>query len=271
MIRTAQACMEAALEVAVLAGASAHGYFGRSIAIDRKGDGTPVTEADRRAEAVAREWIEARFPEDGILGEELGAIREQAPRCWLIDPIDGTKSFVRGVPLWGSLVAVLEDGEVLAGAACFPALRETLAAAVGCGCWWNGARCAVSDVADLGRATVLTTDERFDRRPGRREGWLELAQGAGLSRTWGDCAGYLLVATGRAEVMVDPVLAPWDAAPFVPIVEEAGGRLTDWNGNRGLGGEGLIATNAALAREARRRLGCPSAPARDIAQKETRS
>jgi histidinol phosphatase-like enzyme (inositol monophosphatase family) len=260
--------MEAVLEVAGRAGLAAHESFGRSIAIDWKGDGSPVTEADRRAERVAREWIEARFPGDGILGEEFGAIRADAPRRWIIDPIDGTKSFVRGMPLWGSLVAVVEQDRVVAGAACFPALRETLTAAPACGCWWNGARCSVSAVADLGRATVLTTDERFAGRPKRREGWIRLAEAAGLSRTWGDCFGYLLVATGRAEVMVDPVLAPWDAAPFVPILDEAGGVFTDWEGRRSFDGGSAIATNAALGREARQRLGCPS-PERT--REETRS
>lgn len=119
-------------------------------------------------------------------------------------------------------------------------------------------RCGVSGVADLGRATVLATDERFVAHPARREGWLRLAGAAAMSRTWGDCYGYLLVATGRAEVMVEPgALSPWDAAPLVPIIEEAGGVFTDWDGDHGfVGGGGAIATNAALATDARRALGC---------------
>jgi histidinol phosphatase-like enzyme (inositol monophosphatase family) len=249
--------MEAALEAARRAGDLALRFFGRNLPVDRKPDGTPVTEADREAERVAREWIESRFPADGILGEEHGAIRQEAPRRWLLDPIDGTKSFIRGVPLWGSLVAVVEADRVLAGAAYYPALGERLTAAPGRGCWWNGVRCGVSDVADLGRATVLASDERFEARPAWRDGWLRLAATAAVSRTWGDCYGYLLVATGRAEVMVDTVLSPWDAAPLVPIIEEAGGVLTDWDGNRGFGGgSGAIATNSRLAAEARRALGC---------------
>lgn len=249
--------MEAALEAARRAGDLALRFFGRSIPVERKADGTPVTEADREAENVAREWIASRFPSDGILGEEHGLIRPEAPRRWLLDPIDGTRSFIRGVPLWGSLAAVVEADRVLAGAAYFPALGERLAAAPGGGCWWNGVRCGVSGVADLGGATVLATDERFVAHAARRDGWLRLATTAAVSRTWGDCYGYLLVATGRAEVMVDTVLSPWDAAPLVPIIEEAGGVFTDWEGNRNWsGGGGAIATNAALAEDARRSLGC---------------
>lgn len=256
MDETPDGLTEAALEAARRAGDLALRFFGRQIPVDRKADGSPVTEADREAERVAREWLESRFPADGILGEEHGAIRREAPRRWLIDPIDGTKSFIRGVPLWGSLVALVEADRVLAGAAYYPALGERLAAAPGRGCWWNGVRCGVSGVAELGRATVLATDERFVAHPARREGWLRLAGAAAVSRTWGDCYGYLLVATGRAEVMVDPVLSPWDAAPLKPIIEEAGGVFTDWDGSHGFGGDSAIATNAALAADARRALGC---------------
>jgi histidinol phosphatase-like enzyme (inositol monophosphatase family) len=250
--------MEAALEAARRAGDLALRFFGRRLPLEQKADGSPVTEADREAERVACEWIASRFPADGILGEEHGLIRQEAPRRWLVDPIDGTKSFVRGVPLWGSLVALVEADRVLAGAAYFPALGERLAAAPGRGCWWNGVRCGVSDVAELGRATVLATDERFADHPARREGWLRLAGAAAVSRTWGDCYGYLLVATGRAEVMVGggSALSPWDAAPLKPIIEEAGGVFTDWDGHRDFAGGSGIATNAALAADARRALGC---------------
>jgi histidinol-phosphatase len=259
----AQVLTEAALEAARAAGAVALRGFGHGLEVEIKGDGSPVTEADRSAERAAREWIAARFPDDGILGEEHGMERGKAPRRWLIDPIDGTRSFVRGVPLWGSLVALVEGERVLAGAAVFPALGEAIAASPGGGAWWNGARCSVSRVADLVHATVLTTDAVMavaSQAPGdlaaRREGWQRLAERAAMSRTWGDCYGYLLVATGRAEVMVDPVLAPWDAAALVPIIEEAGGAFTDWRGERSFTGGSAIATNAALAAGARRVLGC---------------
>ena len=251
--------MEAAAEVSRIAGDIALRHFRTALTVESKADGSPVTIADRGAERSAREWIEARFPHDGILGEELGVTRPDAARRWIVDPIDGTKSFVRGVPLWGTLVAVVErdEGEerVVAGAAYFPALDETIAAATGAGSWWNGARCSVSRVAAMGEATVLTTDERFRHAPERLEAWGALADRALLSRSWGDCYGYLLVATGRAEVMVDGVLSAWDAAPFLPIIEEAGGVFTDWAGKRSVFGGDAIASNAALASTARRLLG----------------
>lgn len=253
--------LEATQELARRAGAVAHRFFRAaktsSLAVERKRDGSPVTEADRTAEQAARDWIVSRFPDDGILGEELETLRPEAPRRWVIDPIDGTKSFVRGVPLWGTLVAVCEGETVLAGAACFPALDETIAAAPGLGCWWNGTRAAVSHVREASAATVLTTDERFTERAEYREGWQRLAARALVCRSWGDCYGYLLVATGRADVMVDPVMSPWDAAALMPIVTEAGGVFTDWNGRSTAFGGHVVATNAALAREARTLLGVP--------------
>jgi histidinol phosphatase-like enzyme (inositol monophosphatase family) len=251
--------MEAAAELARIAGDVALRHFRSTLVVEAKTDGSPVTIADRGAERAAREWIDAHFPDDGILGEELGIARPDAPRRWILDPIDGTKSFIRGVPLWGSLVALVErEGDVsrvLAGAAYFPALGESLVAAPGAGSWWNGARCLVSDVAKMEEATVLTTDELFRHAPERLGAWNALAGRALLSRSWGDCYGYLLVATGRAEVMVDGILSPWDAAAFLPIIEEAGGVLTDWTGKRTPFGGDAIASNAALASTTRRLLG----------------
>lgn len=242
--------MEGALEVATIAAGVALRHFRSELAVESKHDGSPVTIADRDAEWAARQWIERRFPGDGILGEEHGLTRESARRRWILDPIDGTKSFVRGVPLFGSLVAVVEGETVLAGAASYPALGESLCAAPACGCWHDGARCGVSSVATLSTALVLTSDERLYAA---REwsGWRRLVDAAGVSRTWGDCYGYLLVATGRAEAMVDPMMQPWDAACFLPIIEEAGGVFTDWSNRRTAFGGCTIATNRALAVEAR--------------------
>ena len=243
--------MHAAAEVARIAGEVAVRHFDRAIEVERKADGTPVTAADRGAERAAREWIERRFPADGILGEEFGAVRPDAPRRWLLDPIDGTKSFVHGVPFWGTLVAVVEGDVVLAGAAEFAALGQSLVAAPGLGCWWNGARCHVSDVATLADATALTTDERFPGEPAKRAGWERLVARTGLSRSWGDCYGYLLVATGRAEAMLDPVLHLWDSACLQPIITEAGGRFTSWEGKETASGGSAVATNARVAAEVR--------------------
>ncbi|GAC1647590.1 MAG: inositol monophosphatase family protein [Gemmatimonadaceae bacterium] len=246
--------LQAAAEVARLAGDVALRYWRTGVAVETKADGSPVTLADRSAEAAARAWIEARFPGDGVLGEELGLVRGEARRCWILDPIDGTKTFVRGVPLWGTLVAVAEGERVLAGAAYFPPIAELVVAAPGEGCWWNERRASVSLVTAIADATVLTTDERFRRTPHCIDGWARLTKEAYMSRSWGDCYGYLLIATGRAEVMVDGIVGAWDTAAFEPIVTEAGGVFTDWSGAATAFGGSAIATNAGVAIEARRLL-----------------
>jgi histidinol phosphatase-like enzyme (inositol monophosphatase family) len=252
-----QLLMEAALECATAAGGVALRHFRSRLDVERKPDGSPVTIADREAEQRAREWIGRRFPQDGILGEEFGIERPQARRRWVLDPIDGTITFVRGVPLWGTLVAVIEEERVLAGAAVFPAVGERLCAAPGRGCWASGSRVHVSTVSELEDATLLVTDERFRRHEERAARWRTLAGRAKVARTWGDCYGYLLVATGRAEVMVDDALSVWDAAVLQPLIEEAGGVFTDWTGRRaGLVGD-AIATNAALAETVRHTLVAP--------------
>lgn len=251
MTATDDTLLDAVQEVAHVAGEIAAHHFGTRLDVEMKHDGSPVTVADREAERAARAWIEQRFPEDGILGEEFGITRPEARRRWVLDPIDGTRTYMRGVPLYGSLVAVLDGEDVLAGAAYFPSLGELLAAAPGCGCWWNGTLAHVSAISSVTGAMVLTTDERFPHDGARRRSWDRLADQAALSRSWGDCYGYLLVATGRAEAMVDGMLSPWDAAAFLPIIEEAGGVFTDWTGRRTIFGGNAIATNRALADTAR--------------------
>jgi histidinol phosphatase-like enzyme (inositol monophosphatase family) len=247
--------MEAASDVARVAGDIAHSFFRTPLDVRKKSDGSPVTIADQSAESAARTWIEKRFPADIIVGEEFGATGGSGSKRWIIDPIDGTKTFVRGVPLWGTLIAVVEGEEVKAGAAYFPALGEMLCAAQGEGCWWNGVRAWVSPVETLAEAMVLTTDERYSAAPEHLEAWQRLGRGAGMQRSWGDCYGYLLVATGRAEVMTDPQLSEWDAAALMPAVTEAGGVFTDWSGKATAFGGSAIATNRALAVEARATLG----------------
>ena len=248
---SSQSLMQAVAEVARAAGLIALTSHGRHLNVETKSDGSPVTIADRAAEQHARAWIEKHFPDDGILGEEFGFTRPEARRRWILDPIDGTKSYIRGVPLWGTLVAIAEGDNVLAGAAFFPVIDELVVAARSCGCWWNGRACEVSKVGDLAQATVLATDERFPEHRSRRDAWQHLARRAAISRTWGDCYGYLLVATGRAEVMVDDIVSAWDSAAIQPIIEEAGGILTDWTGKPTAFGGDVIATNALLARTVR--------------------
>lgn len=239
--------LDFAVELAWRAGRIALAHYQTGIAVEAKSDTSPVTEADRAAERLLRDLIEARFPHDGIVGEEYGTLRENAERRWILDPIDGTRSFVRGVPLFGSLVALEERGNPVVGVMHFPGLGETVYAATGEGCWWDGRRARVSPVGSVADALVLTTDVENIERTGRRDGWDRLRRKAGTTRTWGDCYGHALVATGRAEAMVDPIMSIWDAAALRPIIEEAGGVFTDWNGAPTHDGGSAISTNAALA------------------------
>jgi histidinol-phosphatase len=236
----------AAQELAVGAGSITLKHFGKVLGSETKGDGTPVTVADVAAETFLRKEIGRRFPDHGILGEEFGLTNPDAPVRWILDPIDGTRSFMRGIPIYGVLVGIEVEAAPAVGVAHFPALRETVAAAAGQGCHWNGQPARVSSIADLGAAAVLTTDPALLLEGPMGEGWERLIRHASLARTWGDCYGHALVATGRAEVMIDPVLSPWDAAPFIPILEEAGGRFTDQAGIPRLDGGSGISTNGIL-------------------------
>jgi histidinol-phosphatase len=242
--------MDFGVEVAWRAGRATLAHYQTGIAADTKPDRSPVTAADRAAEQTARQLIETRFPADAILGEEEGESREGAERRWIIDPIDGTRAFVRGVPFFGVLIALEIEAEAVLGVMHFPALGETVYAARGLGCWWDGRRARVSGVDRLDDALVLTTDVNIAHHH-RAAGWDRLRAGAGLARTWGDCYGYALVATGRAEAMVDPVLSIWDAAALVPIIEEAGGVYSAWDGTGGHRQDSAVATNAALASRVR--------------------
>lgn len=234
--------LQATLELAERTAAVAMAQFGHRLEVEHKADGSPVTVADRAAEATAREWVREHFPEDGFVGEEGGSERPDARRRWIVDPIDGTKAFVRGVPLWGSLVALAEGDTILAGACVLPAVGERLVAARGEGAFWNGVRARVSTVANLPAATVLCTD--VARLPAAVRSVLDAAA---IARTWGDCYGHVLVATGRAEAMLDPVLAGWDAAALLPIVDEAGGVAVAFDGRRSAFAGSLCSSNAALA------------------------
>jgi histidinol-phosphatase len=239
--------LQAMTELARAVGDAALARFKSHLTVETKADGSPVTEADRGAERVAREWLERRFPKDGILGEEHGTVRPEARRLWIIDPIDGTKAFVRGVPLWATLIALAEDDAILAGAVYCPAAGEMVVAARGEGAWWNGVRSQVSAVNTLSQATIVTSDDRFFDRPDRADRWSALSAAVSVSRTWGDGFGYLLVATGRAEVMVDSQMQVWDSAAPYAVITEAGGTFTDWTGRSTAFGGGAIATNLGIA------------------------
>lgn len=242
-----------AIEVAFRAGRSTLAHFQTGVSVEAKADASPVTVADRDAEQAVRRMISQRFPDDGLLGEEFGAEREDAPRRWIIDPIDGTRSFVRGVPLYGVLIALEKEGRPVLGVIHLPALDETICAGRGIGCWWNGRRARVSGVARLGDAMLLTSDVAILEDSGQSDGWHRLTAAGATTRTWGDCYGYALVATGRAEAMFDAGLSLWDVAALPTIIEEAGGVITDWEGRPDHTSGRIIATNAALAGEIRNR------------------
>lgn len=224
-------------------------YFGGLVDHDAKGDGSPVTIADREAEELIRGRIEERYPEHGVLGEEFGTSQPDARVRWILDPIDATRSFMRGVPLYGVLIGIEVDGEAAVGVAHYPPLCETVAAGAGLGCTWNGAPCRVSPVSRIEDAVVLTTDVERILTSQPDPGWRTLQQRAAFSRTWGDCYGHALVATGRAEVMVDPIMKPWDAGPFLTILTEAGGRFTTRDGEATIHGGSGISTNGVLHEE----------------------
>jgi histidinol phosphatase-like enzyme (inositol monophosphatase family) len=241
---TLQELLTVAIDAARAGGRRTRAYFNAGPAVEWKGDGSPVTTADREAEALMREIIGSAFPSHGIVGEEEGEKAGDAPYRWIIDPLDGTRTFVRGVPLYGTLVGVEVEDEPMVGVAYLPVLDELVAAAKGMGCTWNGRRCRVSSVDRLDRSLVVATDERVARR--RSGVYDRLAERSELTRTWADCYGYVLVATGRAEVALDPVVNVWDCAALLPIVEEAGGRFTDWRGQRTIRGGEAVATNGVL-------------------------
>lgn len=233
-----------AVEAAYLAGRRTLAYFNAGVAVEIKPDQTPVTCADREAEEVIRRRIARTYPNHSILGEEQGSSGAGGDCRWIIDPIDGTKSFIHGVPLYGVLIGVEVRGKASVGVIYMPALDEMVWAADGLGCWWNGRRARVSRVSKLNEATLLSSSVVTCQA--RSDAFDQLAGQVKLTRTWGDCYGYLLVATGRAEIMIDPKLNPWDVAPMPPILREAGGGFMDWSGSDSIHAGDGAAVNGEL-------------------------
>jgi len=238
-----RALLDLALDLARRGGDLTLRWFrSEQLAVVHKSDGSPVTEADRASERLIRGELERLRPDDAILGEEEAERAGTSGVQWIIDPLDGTRAFTRGVPLYATLVAVSDQHGPAVGVIHLPALAETIYAGRGLGCFLNGKPARVSDTATLAGACLTTSG--FEHWP---EKDLAAVRRAGLAlRTWGDAYGYALVATGRADVMVDPVIAVWDVAPMPVILTEAGGRFTDYTGAvRADGGNG-IATNRHL-------------------------
>ena len=227
-------------------------YFRKQPETSTKSDGSYVTIADREAESYLRRQIAERFPDDGILGEEEGELTGRSGRRWILDPIDGTFAFVHGVPFYGVLIALETENEMSVGVINIPALGEIVSAATGCGCFLNGEPVRASTTAKLDEALLLCTDFSAAEKYGFAAQIERLQRSVKVSRTWGDCYGYVLVATGRADVMLDPVMNLWDCAPLLPIMEEAGGTFTDWRGVGTVDGGNSIATNGLLFEEVMR-------------------
>jgi histidinol-phosphatase len=238
--------LSVATEAAYLGGRRTLAYFNTGVAVEMKPDDTPVTCADRESERLIRDRIRRTFPHHTILGEEGGTDEGDPEYRWIIDPIDGTKTFIRGVPFYGVLIGVEVQGKPSAGVVYLPALDEMVSAATGLGCWWNGRPARVSEVATLAEAAIMVTSARATMA--RSDAYERLVAATKFQRSWGDCYGYVLVATGRAEAMLDPSLSAWDCAALLPILQEAGGHFTTWAGEATIWGKDGVGTNAALHR-----------------------
>lgn len=239
---------KAAIEIARLGGEYTLKYFGKGIEVERKSDDSPVTAADREAEELMRKEIAQRFPTHGILGEEHGSVNEGSPVQWILDPIDGTKSFIHGVPLYTTLVGIIVEDQPSIGVIYAPALNELCDAAKNKGARLNGETCSVRPCSQLSEATFLSTDATTSADFGYDEEFQELLNRTRVNRTWGDAYGHMLVATGRADIMFDPILNIWDAAPLLPILQEAGGIYCDITGKETIQtGSGISCSRELIA------------------------
>lgn len=248
--------MAFALDVARSAGDETMRWFqNATLVAEGKSDGSPVTQADRAAERLVRDRIAAAYPDDGIIGEEFPS--DASPTAdaggwtWVVDPIDGTRSFVQGVPMFGTMLACLEGGEPRIGVIVLPALNECVAAETGKGCWWwrgGGApvRARVSGQERVRGAVVLTTSLEYFREDRERRAWDGIDRAGAITRGWSDCYGIVLLATGRADAVVEPLVKVWDIASVPTIVTEAGGAWSDLRGREDLDSGSLIATNGRL-------------------------
>jgi histidinol phosphatase-like enzyme (inositol monophosphatase family) len=225
--------------------------------VEKKADRSPLTIADREAEKHLREEIARHFPDDSIVGEEFGTTEGNSPWRWILDPIDGTKSFISGVPLYGTMVAVdcaIEDSQerdCVIGSVYIPGLDEGVHACKGQGAWhFRGdapaEKASVAKTSDIADAVMAASEFETFGEVGRAELLEKLNKEVYFSRTWGDVYGYLLVATGRIEIMIDPILNIWDAAAVMPIIQEAGGAFTDFNGEAKIDTGNAVASNATF-------------------------
>jgi histidinol-phosphatase len=248
---------ELALETSHEAGRYALRYFDTDLAVEWKKDQSPVTIADREAEELLRSRLLGAFPDDGFLGEEFGDRPGTSGFRWIIDPIDGTRSFVRGVPIWATLVGLEYRGEPIAGVAFLPAMGQTFRALRGDGAYRDDRRIHVSDVGSLGEAVLYYSSISWFVKAGRERQFLDLAARTQRQRGFGDFYGFVLVAQGSGELMIEHGVHIWDIAGLKVIVEEAGGRFGDWDGGSDIYRPDVIASNGKLHNEALRILNNP--------------
>jgi len=231
-------------ELAAASGEFIRPFFGQTgLVVETKADQSPVTAADRGAEQLIRSLLAKKFPTHGIIGEELGSERPDAEFVWVLDPIDGTKSFITGVPLWGTLIALLHEGKPVLGCIHQPILGQ-LMIGDGTTTTLNGRPVHTRATTGIAASTFLTSDP-FNFRQRMGPGTNDFLAKAKLVRTWGDCYGYLLVAAGHADIMVDPIMNPWDIAALVPVIRGAGGIITDWSGGSAYPAESTVAAATA--------------------------
>lgn len=229
------------VELAELSGDFIRPQFAQAgLAVETKADHSPVTAADRGAEALMRSRIAKKFPGHGVIGEEYGTENGDAEFVWVLDPIDGTKSFITGVPLWGTLIALLRRGQPVLGCIHQPILRQ-LMLGDGKSTTLNGRPVRCRSTARVEDATLLYSDPHHPAKYQNGPAFDALARRAKLVRTWGDCYGYLLIANGQADVMADPIMNPWDIAALVPVIRGAGGVITDWRGGEAYPAESTVA------------------------------
>lgn len=237
---------EIAVSAAEEAGRLALRYFDTDLAIEWKEDASPVTKADREAEVLLRSIISKHFPNDGFLGEEYGDQPGTSGYRWVLDPIDGTRSYMRGIPLWATLVGLEYRDEQIAGVAVAPALGQTYRAMRGAGAYRGERRLSVSTVSTLADASLFYSSISWFVKAGCQDTFLQLAAQTQRQRGYGDFYGFVLVAQGSGELMFEHGCHAWDLAALKVIVEEAGGRFTDWQGQPNIHRPDVIASNGLL-------------------------
>jgi histidinol-phosphatase len=240
-------------QLAKASGDIINSYFRTNVNIETKSDNSPVTIADKKAEEIMREMIMKAFPEHGIIGEEFGNYNEEAEYQWALDPVDGTKTFITGSFLFGTLIGLMKDRQPILGAI-HHSVTSHLLIGTGTETRLNGDIVKVRPNDELLKATLLYTDPLDVGRYQNGVAFQQLMGRTQINRSWGDCHGYFLVATGYADIMLDPILSLWDLVALIPIIEGAGGTITDWKGNPPLDGSGIIATNGDLHEQVLRAL-----------------